>query len=167
MNSGVVTSVLDDVIVSNGLGWTADRRTMFYIDSGTRAVDVFDVDDSDGALHDRRRIAQLDFAVDEGPDGLAVDTDGCAWVATWAGGCVRRYTPRGDLDIVVPIPMRDVTSVAFGGAGLDQLYITTARSNLDAEALRLQPHAGDIFALDLSTTGISGVPISRFGALSV
>jgi sugar lactone lactonase YvrE len=160
---GAVTTLLTDVVVSNGLGWTADRRTMFYVDSGPRTVDAFEVDPADGTLGARRRVVQLDFVVDGGPDGLCVDTDGCAWVATWAGSAVRRYTPDGELDSIVPLPVKNITSCAFGGPRLDHLYITTSRNALTDDELRAQPHAGHVFVLDLSATGITGVPNTRFG----
>jgi sugar lactone lactonase YvrE len=127
---GTVRTVLDDVAVSNGIGWSPDGRLMYYIDSPTRRVDVFDVG-GDGQPSGRRPLA----AIEDGagfPDGLTVDADGCVWVALWDGGAVRRYTPDGDLDRVIPLPVPRVTACAFGGPGLTDLYITTARTGLEA-----------------------------------
>ncbi|MPY64373.1 SMP-30/gluconolactonase/LRE family protein, partial [Streptomyces spongiae] len=100
---GTVSTVLDDVAVSNGIGWSPDGRLMYYIDSPTRRVDVFDV--GEGRQISNRRPLTV---IEEGagfPDGLTVDADGCVWVALWDGGAVRRYTPDGTLDRVVPLPV--------------------------------------------------------------
>ncbi|GAA3854566.1 SMP-30/gluconolactonase/LRE family protein [Streptomyces sp. NPDC003631] len=125
---GEVLTVLDDVAVSNGTGWSPDGRLMYYIDSPTRRVDVLDVRD-DGLPAGRRPLAHVDRGF---PDGLAVDADGCVWVALWDGGAVHRYTPSGVLDRVLELPVRRPTACAFGGPDLADLYITTARTGLDA-----------------------------------
>ncbi|MEV6736349.1 SMP-30/gluconolactonase/LRE family protein [Streptomyces sp. NPDC051104] len=128
---GTVRTVLDDIAVSNGTGWSPDGRLMYYIDSPTRRIDVFDVGD-DGLPVGRRALAHVDRGF---PDGLTVDADGCAWVALWDGGAIHRYTPSGDLDRVLELPVKRPTACAFGGADLADLYITTARTGLKA------PHA--------------------------
>ncbi|MFF3910063.1 SMP-30/gluconolactonase/LRE family protein [Streptomyces sp. NPDC001848] len=125
---GAVRTVLDDVAVSNGTGWSPDGRLMYHIDSPTRRVDVFDVGD-DGLPAGRRALAHVDRGF---PDGLTVDADGCVWVALWDGGAIHRYTPSGDLDRVLELPVKRPTACAFGGADLADLYITTARTGLDA-----------------------------------
>ncbi|CAL9583421.1 6-deoxy-6-sulfogluconolactonase [Streptomyces sp. enrichment culture] len=126
---GTVDVVLDDVAVSNGTGWSPDGRRMYYVDSPTRRVDVFDVDGP--RIGNRRPLAEIEEGAGF-PDGLTVDTDGCVWVALWDGGAIRRYTPAGDLDRVLPLPTPRVTACAFGGPGLTDLYITTARVGLTA-----------------------------------
>ncbi|MER6629158.1 SMP-30/gluconolactonase/LRE family protein [Streptomyces sp. NPDC000987] len=127
---GAVRTVLDDVAVSNGLGWSPDGRLMYYIDSPTRRVDVFD-HDGDGTLTGRRTLARIEDSAGF-PDGLTVDADGCVWVALWDGAAVRRYTPSGELDRVVELPVPRPTACAFGGPDLTDLYITTARTGLTA-----------------------------------
>ncbi|KAB1148798.1 SMP-30/gluconolactonase/LRE family protein [Streptomyces luteolifulvus] len=142
---GSVRVVLDDVAVSNGTGWSPDGRLMYYIDSPTRRLDVFGYD-ADGGVVDRRTLVEIE----EGsgfPDGLTVDADGCVWVALWDGGAVRRYTPAGELDRVIELPVPRVTACAFGGADLRDLYITTARTGLSdphpvAGSLLVVPGAG-------------------------
>jgi sugar lactone lactonase YvrE len=124
---GSVDVVLDDVAVSNGTGWSPDGRLMYYIDSPTRRVDVFDHED--GRLSGRRTLAEIEDGAGF-PDGLTVDADGCVWVALWQGAAVRRYTPEGRLDRVIELPVPLVTACAFGGAGLNDLYVTTARTGL-------------------------------------
>jgi sugar lactone lactonase YvrE len=101
---------------------------MYYIDSPTRRVDVLDVGD-DGLPFGRRPLARVDRGF---PDGLAVYADGCVWVALWDGGAVHRYTPSGELDRVLELPVPRPTACAFGGADLADLYITTARTGPDA-----------------------------------
>ncbi|MFF8229910.1 SMP-30/gluconolactonase/LRE family protein [Streptomyces caelestis] len=141
---GTAEVVLDDVAVSNGTGWSPDGRLMYYIDSPTRRVDVFD--HVDGRISGRRTLA----AIEEGagfPDGLTVDAEGCVWVALWQGSAVRRYTPGGELDRVIELPVPLVTACAFGGPGLTDLYITTARTGLTeppalAGSLFVVPGAG-------------------------
>jgi sugar lactone lactonase YvrE len=125
---GTVRPILDDVAVSNGTGWSPDGRRVYYVDSPTRRIDVFDLDD-DQLPVDRRPFATVE---DGFPDGLTVDAEGGVWVALWDGGAVRRYTPEGALDRVLDLPVRRPTACAFGGADLTDLYITTARTGLTA-----------------------------------
>ncbi|MFF6912670.1 SMP-30/gluconolactonase/LRE family protein [Streptomyces sp. NPDC012466] len=146
---GSVGVVLDDVAVSNGTGWSPDGRLMYYIDSPTRRVDVFD--HADGRISGRRTLVEIEE--DAGfPDGLTVDAEGCVWVALWQGSAVRRYTPGGELDRVIELPVPLVTACAFGGAGLTDLYVTTARVGLTeppalAGSLFVVPGAGKGLAL--------------------
>ncbi|MGW6152765.1 SMP-30/gluconolactonase/LRE family protein [Streptomyces sp. NPDC055144] len=137
---GTATEILGDVTVSNGTGWSPDGTLMYYVDTPTRRIDVFDVD---GEQAVRRR----GFAVvEEGaghPDGLTVDADGCVWVALWDGSALRRYTPSGALDRVVELPVKRPTACAFGGADLTDLYVTSARVGLDAPS----PYAGSLLVL--------------------
>ncbi|MFH9083336.1 MULTISPECIES: SMP-30/gluconolactonase/LRE family protein [unclassified Streptomyces] len=124
---GAVRTVLPDVTVSNGTGWSPDGRLMYYIDTPTRRVDVFD-HDADG-IRDRRTLVEIEEGAGF-PDGLTVDAEGCVWVALWDGGAVRRYTPAGELDRVITLPTPRTTACAFGGPALTDLYITTARTGL-------------------------------------
>ncbi|MFD7872575.1 SMP-30/gluconolactonase/LRE family protein [Streptomyces sp. NPDC059766] len=126
---GTVETVLDDVTVSNGTGWSPDGRLMYYVDSPTRRIDVFDHDG--GRITNRRTLAEIEAGAGF-PDGLTVDADGCVWVALWDGGAVRRYTPSGTLDRVIALPTPRITACAFGGPDLTDLYVTTARTGLSA-----------------------------------
>ncbi|WP_371549572.1 SMP-30/gluconolactonase/LRE family protein [Streptomyces sp. NBC_00554] len=144
---GTAATVLDDVAVSNGTGWSPDGRLMYYIDSPTRSIDVFDVG-ADQLPINRRKLA----SVDEGfPDGLTVDADGCVWVALWDGGAVRRYTPDGELDRVIELPVLRPTACAFGGADLTDLYITTARTGLEAP----HPMSGSVLVVPGAGKGLA------------
>jgi sugar lactone lactonase YvrE len=120
-----VAEVIPQVTISNGIGWSPDGGRMYYVDSATRRVDVMDYDPATGAIADRRLLAAID-AGDAMPDGLAVDTEGCVWVALWDGGAVLRFGPDGRLRHSLELPVPRVTSCAFGGPDLETLYITTA-----------------------------------------
>ncbi|MFD7246129.1 SMP-30/gluconolactonase/LRE family protein [Streptomyces massasporeus] len=150
---GSVDVVLDDVAVSNGTGWSPDGRLMYYIDSPTRRIDVFD--HADGRITGRRALAEIEE--DAGfPDGLTVDAEGCVWVALWQGSAVRRYTPDGELDRVIELPVPLVTACAFGGADLSDLYITTARVGLT----RPPALAGSLFVVPGAGKGLAHPPFA-------
>ncbi|MGW7405583.1 SMP-30/gluconolactonase/LRE family protein [Streptomyces sp. NPDC054833] len=144
---GSAGTVLDDVAVSNGTGWSPDGRLMYYVDSPTRRIDVFRHED--GRAVDRRRLAEIEDGAGF-PDGLTVDADGCVWVALWDGGAVRRYTPDGELDRVIELPTPRVTACAFGGPELTDLYITTARVGLTAP----HPVAGSLLVVPGAGRGL-------------
>ncbi len=157
---GSVTTLVEGVTISNGLAWSADRRLLYYVDTPTLGVDVFDVDPADGGISGRRRTIDVEEAEHGRPDGIALDAEGCLWVACYGGGRVCRFTPAGTLDTIVRLPASCVTSVAFGGPHLTDLYVTTARTDLDPAALAEEPHAGDLFVVE---PGVSGFPPARFG----
>ena len=150
---GAVQAVLGDVAVSNGTGWSPDGRLMYYIDSPTRRVDVFDHED--GRISGRRTLVEIEDGAGF-PDGLTVDADGCVWVALWDGGAVRRYTPDGTLDHVITLPTPRVTACAFGGPDLTDLYITTARVGLDAP----HPVAGSLLVVPGVGKGVAQQPFA-------
>lgn len=148
-----VTTVLSEVTVSNGIGFTADGHRAYYVDTVSRRIDVFDV--SDGELANRRVLVRI--APEHGmPDGLTVAADGTVWVALWGGGAVHGYGPTGALIERIELPVPQVSACTFGGDGLDTLYITTS-------AQGLQPghgtEAGSVFSAAL---GIRGIPVTPF-----
>jgi sugar lactone lactonase YvrE len=155
---GVLDRVLHDVTLSNGLGWTADGSRMYYVDSLTYRIDLFDFDVASGELSGRRPFVELDR--EEGiPDGLALDDDGCIWVALWGGWSLRRYTPAGVLDRIVEVPTANVTACCFGGDDGHSLYVTTAAHGLTPEQRAAQPLAGSVFVADV---GVGGPPARAF-----
>jgi sugar lactone lactonase YvrE len=113
--------VVDDVTISNGLGWSPEGDLMYYIDSATKRIDMFDFDD--GFLKNRRPFATIYNGT---PDGLCVDADGGVWVAIWLGGEVHRYARSGVLERIVRLPTPLVTSCTFAGPDFRTLIITTA-----------------------------------------
>lgn len=154
-----VTRMLDRVTNSNGIDWGPDGRVMYYADTGTRRIDVFDFDLDAGTIANRRVF--VEFPEPGGkPDGLIVDADGGIWVALWQGSAVRRYTPDGRLDRQIDLPVSCPTKCAFGGAALDTLYITSAHKALTPAQRAREPHAGSLFAL---RPGVRGRQANRFG----
>ena len=157
---GRISRVLTGATISNGIDWSPDGRTCWYIDTPTRGVDVFDYERGTGELSHRRRVVTIPDGAGW-PDGLTVDAEGCAWVAFWGGWCVRRYTPDGALDREIRLPVAQVTSCTFGGDKLDELYITTAWNGLSDADRAAQPLAGGLFR---ARPGVRGLPARRFGA---
>ncbi|MEU3183310.1 SMP-30/gluconolactonase/LRE family protein [Streptomyces sp. NPDC006923] len=141
------------VTVGNGTGWSPDGRTMYYIDSPTGRIDRFHMEGD--RITGRRALATVEPGAGV-PDGLTVDADGCVWAALWDGGQIRRYTPEGALDRTVELPVRRPTSCAFGGPGLRDLYITTARTGIE----RPHPLSGSLLVLPDAGQGL---PATAFG----
>lgn len=159
---GRVAVLIADVTLSNGLGWSPDGTRLYFADTPLERVDVLDYDVTTGAVSGRRVFADLREVAGR-PDGLTVDADGGVWIAMARGGAVRRYRPDGRLDHVVELPVRLVTSVTFGGAGLADLYVTTSREGLGPGDLAGQPQAGAVFCLPAS--GARGLPANECGLL--
>jgi sugar lactone lactonase YvrE len=140
---GRLELILEGVGLSNGIGWSPDRTRMYYVDSLTQRVDVFDYD---GDVANRRPFVTIDR--DDGiPDGLAVDDEGGVWVALWDGACVRRYDEDGRLAEELAIPGRNVTACCFGGVDGRSLFVTTAEPD------------GRIYVADV---GVGGPPAQPF-----
>lgn len=154
-----VTTALTGVTLSNGIAWSPDDFLMYYIDTPSRQVRVFDFDIASGALSDGRPF--VDIPPEAGlPDGMATDVEGCVWVALWGGAAIRRYTPDGVLDRVYEFPVCLITSLAFGGEDLGDLYVTSAARRLSAESRSNEPAAGRLFRL---RPGVTGVPTRAYG----
>jgi len=156
---GTVEQLLDGITISNGLTWTADGRTLYYIDTPTRTIDVFDYDLPTGALSDRRPHLVLPDGEPGSLDGMTMDTDGGLWVALWNGSKVVRFAPGGGVDVVVDLPVSHVTSCIFGGPDLTDLYITCAWSELTDDERAAEPHAGSLFRV---RPGVRGYPPVEF-----
>ncbi len=146
--------VLDGVGLSNGIGWSPDGERMYYIDSLTYRVDVFDFDVAAGTISGRRPFVSVDPS-DGIPDGLVVDDEGGVWVALFGGGAVRRYTPDGALDRVLELPVEKVTACCLGGDDGRSLYVTTASLGVD------DPLAGSVF---VARVDVPGPPARPFHA---
>jgi sugar lactone lactonase YvrE len=153
--------VLSDVTVSNGLGWSPDNRKMYYIDSPTKKVSSFDYTLSTGEIGNRRTIVDFETARQPGsPDGMTVDEEGMIWVAHWGGGRLTRWDPSdGKLLETIAVPADQVSSCCFGGSNLDDLYITSARHELDPARLAAKPLGGSIF---VTKVGVRGLPTNAF-----
>lgn len=145
-------AVIAATTTSNGIDWSPDDRLMYHADTATGIVSVYDFDLERGVVSAGRPL----FAAGPGqgaPDGLTVDADGDIWVAMWDGWSVLRLAPDGSLKDVIDVPTARPTSVAFGGADLTDLFITSARFGRTPEQLRDEPHAGSIFRCRPGVTG--------------
>lgn len=149
--------VVHATTISNGLGWSPAGDRLYFVDSTTQRVDVFDFDVASGQIADRRPFARVDPA-DGLPDGLAVDREGGVWVCLFGGGAVRRYDAAGQLDAIVRMPVSNPTRPAFGGPDLDVLYVASARHRLTAEQLAREPLAGAVFGVRPGVRGLSAQP---------
>lgn len=155
---GSLTEVLDEIGCSNGMGFTPDRKQMYYTDSTARKVYLLDYDASSGDLSNQRVFR--DFGAEEGvPDGMTVDAEGHIWSARWDGHCLVRYNPTGTEVARVEFPARKVSSVTFGGDAYADAYVTTAGGD---DKQNEGTGAGGLFQVNL---GVTGVPefVSRVG----
>jgi sugar lactone lactonase YvrE len=156
--------VVEGLVVSNGLAWTADGRTVYHsdsqghADSGGPVIWADDYDPDNGELSGRRVVARPTENVGR-PDGGATDQEGYYWSAGISAGVLNRWSPDGRLDRSIPLPCSHPTAPCFGGPDLRTLFVTSLRHDLPAEVLAAKPLSGGIFALRVD---VPGVPISRF-----
>ena len=142
------------ITISNGIGWSTDNRKMYFVDTLHYTVYEYAFNLQSGAISNRKVFLQVDK--DGGvPDGLTVDSQGYVWIAFYDGWKVVRYTPDGKEDARVELPVARPTCPAFGGAELDQLYVTTAIDGLTEEELAKQPLAGDVFVIEAGVRGLA------------
>lgn len=152
-----IHTVLNNVTISNGIVWTADRKTMYYVDTPTRMVQAFDYDDNSGTITNRRVAIKIPDGMGA-PDGMTIDAEGKLWVALWGGFAVGRFDPQtGELLQKISVPAPNVSSCSFGGKNLDVLYITTARAWVNPEKLIEYPFSGSLFS---AKPGVKGLPAS-------
>jgi len=150
---------LHGVTVSNGIAWTQDQRTMYFVDSPTRRIDAFDFDVAEGMLANRRTVFAFPAGVGN-PDGMAIDVHDNLWVAMWGGWSVCAVDPRGgEMLSKIDFPCSNVTSCAFGGPDLQDLYITTARDRMERSGVSDQPQAGGLFCVQ---PGVRGRPAEQY-----
>jgi sugar lactone lactonase YvrE len=156
-----VTEVLTGLTESNGLGWSPDATVFYYTDSGEERsrIRAFSYDLDSGRLGRERDLIR--FAPGDGiADGLAVDADGCLWIAMWDGGCVRQYSADGELLGRYPVPVSRPTCPGFGGPELDELFVTTAWEGLAVERREAEPLAGHLLR---TWPGVPGLAQACFG----
>lgn len=149
------TQVAQGFTLPNGLGWSPEDSVMYFVDSINQHLLAASYYADEGEIGDFKVLAEINSGL---PDGLAVDVEGCIWVAVWGGFEVRRFNSSGELIGIVPMPVAQPSSCAFDSDGT--LYITSARAGLSDEELARQRLAGSVFAL---CSGTHGVPIEPFG----
>ena len=148
-----LTQVLGNLMISNGLAWSPDGRTMYNADTPTHVIRAFDYDPVNGTPSGPRVFAQWTGETDR-PDGGAVDSAGNYWTAFYRGGKVIKVSPGGHVLAEYPTPAMCPTMCAFGGADLRTLYVTSARQMRDDNELARLPQSGGIFALTVDTPGV-------------
>jgi sugar lactone lactonase YvrE len=154
---GTITKLLDGIGTSNGMGFTPDRRQMYYTDTPKREIYLFDYDRETGAITNQRVFVRTPDDASEGrPDGMTVDAQGYVWSARWDGGCLVRYAPDGTEERKIYFPAKKVSCPTFGGSDYADLYVTTAGGDKKDEN---GPGAGALFRVRIE--GIHGVPEFR------
>ena len=153
---GHVSTKIKDVTISNGLAWSADKKTLYYIDTPTHEIVAFDFDLTSGKISNKRAVIKI--AKEEGsPDGMTIDSEDMLWIAHWGGWQVTRWDPRTGRQLNrIALPVSKVTSCTFGGDTLEDLYITTASVDLTEQEMKEQPLAGALFVVHNS--GVKGRP---------
>jgi sugar lactone lactonase YvrE len=152
--AGQMTSLLNGLITPNGMAFSPDGKTLYLSDShpSVQRVWAFDYDTATGTPSNQRVFVDMSLYPGR-PDGAAVDADGCYWICGNDAGLVHRFTPVGQLDYSLALPVKKPAMCAFGGAGLDTLFVTSIRpAGID---LTDQPLAGGVFAL---RPGVRGLP---------
>ena len=149
--------MVEGLALPNGIGWNYENTLMYLADSMAKKVYVSDFDLTDDFVPNFRELISIDSGV---PDGLAVDMDGCIWLAVWGGSEVLRISPQGTILEEHYFPVTQPSSCAFGSDGT--LYVTSARAGISEVELLNQPLAGSLFTLSTSTTG---VPVAGFKEL--
>jgi sugar lactone lactonase YvrE len=154
---GVIRQVGNPVTVSNGVAFSVDNRTIYHTDTTAHRINVYAFDVATGQLEDGRLFKQ--FSTDKmgnyggRPDGAAVDSENAYWCAMYEGGCLLRISPSGEVLQEIRLPVRCPTMIAFGGANLRTLYVTTARHKRSVEELAACPLSGYVLALQVDVPG--------------
>ena len=148
---------LDKVTISNGIAWSSDQKTMYYIDTPTGMIRAFDFDNEIGDISNERVVVKVPNSMGF-PDGMTIDSEDMLWVGMWNGNAVIRCNPKtGKIISKIEVPAHNVTSCAFGGKNLDTLYITTASIDMTKEEKAAYPLAGSLFKADPEVVGIKSV----------
>jgi sugar lactone lactonase YvrE len=157
--NGEYQKILKNVSISNGVCWSLDNKKMYYQDSPLRTVSAFDFDIDKGSISEREEIIKLPKGVGD-PDGNTLDATGMVWIAHWGGACVSKWNPHtGQMLQKIDVPACNVTSVAFGGPTLEDLYITTASLYAPEEKKSLYPDQGKLFVCQ---PGVKGIKANYF-----
>ena len=151
---------LENITISNGIVWTKDHKTMYYIDTPTGVIRAFDYEAETGNISNERVAVKVPETLGF-PDGMAIDENDQLWVGLWNGDAVAHFDPiAGELIKKIEVPAHNVTACAFGGPNLDTLYITTAHVDMNPEETAKYPDAGSIFKV---VPGVKGIPSAHFG----
>lgn len=144
--------------VCNGMGLSLDGRTLYLTDMFHHQILAYDYDLATGNISRQRPFVRVPEETGA-PDGLIVDSEDFIWSAHWGGWRITRYDPAGKIEREIRLPVENVTCLGFGGSDLDELYVTTAWSDLSKQERKRQPFAGDLFRIK---TDIKGLPESEY-----
>ncbi len=151
--------LLDGITISNGLAWSVDHKTFYYIDTPTREVKAFDYDLATGQIANPRVAIHVPESLGW-PDGMTSDTDGNLWIALWGGAQITKWNPStGKLLEQIPVPALQTSSCVFGGKDMNELYITSARKSMSETDLKKYPLSGGLFKV---TTNVAGMNTFKF-----
>ena len=157
-NDRIPHRMLSGITISNGLCWSLDGKTMYYIDSPTQKVQAYRFDPQTGDIRFIKDVIVVPKELGT-PDGMCMDENGLIWVGHYGGSGVFCWNPEnGNLVEKIEVPAPNVTSCAFGGPSGNQLLITTARENMSDELLADYPHSGSVFSVNLP---VKGAPVYR------
>ena len=149
---GLRRLALPKVRIANSICFSPDGQTLYWCDSPAREIRCCRYDPDTAAVGDDGPFTAL--SDDPGdPDGSVIDAQGYLWNAQWGGARIVRYSPRGEIDAIIPMPVPNPTCVAFGGKGRDELYITTSRQEMSSAQLAATPHAGGLYRIRLPIRG--------------
>lgn len=148
-----VSCELSGLAISNSLCWSSDSRVMYHTDTPSRRINRYDFDAATGAISNQSLLVRTEKGCF--PDGSAVDAQGYIWNAQWGASQVVRYSPGGEQDFILPLPVSQPTCVAFGGPDMDRLFVTSAHQALDPRARAEQPQAGNLFVFQTDIKGIA------------
>jgi sugar lactone lactonase YvrE len=155
-----VRRVLKNLSVPNGMAWSRDAQTMFFVDSARQTIWAFDYNQETGTIRNRRVAVRIPKHAGV-PDGMTMDAEGKLWVGLWGGGKVGCWNPEnGKMLQTISLPVSLVTSCAFGGTNLDTLFITSARTTLSKMALLREPLAGGVFCVSPGVSGKADHPFA-------
>ena len=154
------TRLLDGITISNGLAWSVDHKTFYYIDTPTREVKAFDYDLATGQIANPRMAIYVPESLGW-PDGMTSDTDGNLWIAIWGGAQVTKWNPNtGKLLEQISVPALHTSSCVFGGKDMNELYVTSARVGMSEADLKKYPLSGGLFKV---VTKVEGMRTFEFG----
>jgi sugar lactone lactonase YvrE len=153
---GKATKMLDSITISNGIVWTQDKKTMYYIDTPTGHIRAFDFDPINSTISNERVAVVVPESLGY-PDGMTIDSEDKLWVGLWNGNSVARFDPiSGTLMSKIEVPAHNVTSCSFGGKNFEILYITTASVDMTEEEHKKYPLAGSLFEVKPGVVGVKG-----------
>ncbi len=159
--NGTVEKKLDNLTMPDGLTWSLDAKTMYFVEINKGKVKAYDYDVRYGDLSNGRDIIDIPPSLGS-PYGMTIDAEGMLWIAMWGGNAVTRWNPNtGKIMDRIEVPAHNVTSCAFGNLNLKTLYITTAKMDMTPEELQKWPLAGNVFSVDLNIQGIPSIPFNK------